>query len=174
MRTLVIFESMFGNTETVATAIGKGLSAHTEVDVVNVDEAPRAWDGIDLLVVGGPTHALGMTRPSTRKSALEQAGHGVRSATGLREWLGSCGTARARIPVAVFDTRMAKPRWLTGSAARGAEKVLRRHGGVPLVPSESFFVDVGKEATLLREGEQERAEAWGAGLGRLLTAKAGG
>ncbi|WP_181773199.1 flavodoxin family protein [Amycolatopsis pittospori] len=174
MRTVVVFESMFGNTETLATAIGKGLAAHTDVDVLNVDEAPRDWDGIDLLVVGGPTHALGMTRPATRKSALEQAGHGVRSATGLREWIGSCGSAQARIPVAVFDTRMAKPRWLTGSAARGAQKALRRHGGVPLVPCESFFVDVSKETTALRDGEQERAESWGAGLGRLLAAKAGG
>ncbi|WP_283138115.1 hypothetical protein [Rhizohabitans arisaemae] len=30
-------------------------------------------DSIDILVVGGPTHVFGMTWPSTRKSAAEQA-----------------------------------------------------------------------------------------------------
>ena len=40
MRALVVFESMFGNTEAVARAVADGLSTQLEVDVVAVDEAP--------------------------------------------------------------------------------------------------------------------------------------
>jgi flavodoxin len=36
MRSLVVYESMFGNTEQVARAIAAGLSTHMEVDVVPV------------------------------------------------------------------------------------------------------------------------------------------
>lgn len=40
MHAVVVFESMFGNTESIAEAVGKGLASHAEVDVVNVDDAP--------------------------------------------------------------------------------------------------------------------------------------
>ncbi len=55
-RALVVFESMFGNTEAIARAVADGLGGGAEVDVV-----------------GGPTHAFGMSRPSTRRSAAQQA-----------------------------------------------------------------------------------------------------
>ncbi|AGM07185.1 flavodoxin family protein [Amycolatopsis keratiniphila] len=149
MQVLVVFESMFGNTEIIARAIGKGLATSCEVDVVNVDDAPAQWDGLGLLVVGGPTHAHGMTRPGTRKSARQEVEGGVRSATGVREWLSALPTASRRVPFAVFDTRLRRARW-------------------------SFFADVGKNATILADDEQERAEAWGAALAtRLLQTAAG-
>lgn len=91
----------------------------------------------------------------------------------MREWLGSLRPAPKQVPVAVFDTRVDKPRWLVGSAALGAQKLLQRCGGLPLVPPTSFFVDITKEATVLSEGEQERAEAWGADLGTMLVADGG-
>ncbi|WP_037305832.1 flavodoxin family protein [Amycolatopsis orientalis] len=174
MQVLVVFESMFGNTEIVARAIGKGLAASCEVDVVNVDDAPAHWDGLGLLVAGGPTHAHGMSRSGTRKGAWQQVEGGVRSATGIREWLSALPKAERRVLVATFDTRIRKARWLTGSAAVGARKLLLKRRGIPLAPPESFFVDVGKNATILCEGEQERAEAWGALLAaRLLETAAG-
>ncbi|EME55060.1 flavodoxin family protein [Amycolatopsis decaplanina] len=174
MQVLVVFESMFGNTEIVARAIGKGLAGSCEVDVVNVDDAPAQWDGVGLLVVGGPTHAHGMARPATRKSARQQVEGGVRSSTGVREWLSALPVASRRVPVAVFDTRLRRARWLTGSAAVGARKLLLKRRGVPLVPPESFFVDAGKNATVLCDGEQERAEAWGTMLAARLLATAAG
>ena len=72
MRAIVVYESMFGHTRAVAEAIGTGLEAAgaSEVRVLNVGQAdPPSLVGADLVVVGGPTHAWGMSRPSTRKNA---------------------------------------------------------------------------------------------------------
>ena len=75
MRALVVFESMFGNTEKIAAAIGEGLATRMPVDVVEVGIAPLDIDADTvLLVVGGPTHAFGMSRPQTRQDAVKQAG----------------------------------------------------------------------------------------------------
>jgi flavorubredoxin len=77
-RALVVFESMFGNTEAIAHAVADGLRSTMDVDVVEVGAAPASpADDVDLLVVGGPTHAFGLTRPSTRQDAARQAGHAV-------------------------------------------------------------------------------------------------
>lgn len=161
MHTLIVYESMFGNTQRVAEAIAAGL--RTDVEVVNVDAAPRDLSGVDLLVVGGPTHVHGMSRPSTRTSAAKQAKGEVRSHTGLREWLGSLGTVPAGIRAAAYDTRLKKPRWLTGSAANGVRKSLRRNRfDLPVAP-ESFFVS-GENPARLLAGEAERAESWGQAL----------
>ena len=40
MRALVVFESMFGNTKTIADGIAEGLSDHMEVQAVEVSDAP--------------------------------------------------------------------------------------------------------------------------------------
>ena len=74
MKAVVVYESMYGNTHLVADAIGRGLAGGAEVVVVPVAEAaPALVAEADLLVVGGPTHAHGMSRPTTRKAAVEQA-----------------------------------------------------------------------------------------------------
>ncbi|HSL25245.1 MAG TPA: flavodoxin domain-containing protein [Acidimicrobiia bacterium] len=73
MPALVVFESMFGNTEAIAKAVADGLTARMAVDIVEVGVAPAVLsDDVELLVVGGPTHAFGMSRPGTRQKAAEQ------------------------------------------------------------------------------------------------------
>lgn len=73
-RALVIFESMFGNTRTIADAVADGLSSRFETDVIEVSLAPtRIPEEVSLVVVGGPTHAFGLTRPRTREDAANQA-----------------------------------------------------------------------------------------------------
>jgi hypothetical protein len=67
MRALVVVESVFGNTRRIAEAISSCLSTQIDVRMVDVAEAPTELAGIDLVVVGGPTHAFGMTRLSTRR-----------------------------------------------------------------------------------------------------------
>ncbi|WP_370962546.1 flavodoxin family protein [Amycolatopsis sp. cg9] len=161
MRILVVFESMFGATEQIARAVGKGLAA----EVVNVDDAPADVTGVDLLVVGGPTHVHGMSRAATRKSAADQGEEPTRSKTGVREWLGALGPVPPGLPVAAFDTRIDKSRLLTGAASLGIAKRLRRLGCRLAVPAESFFVGTDPGGTGPAPGEPDRAEAWGAALG---------
>jgi hypothetical protein len=168
MRTVIVFESMFGATEKFARAIADGISVSAGAEVVNVDDAPIDLTGVDLLVVGGPTHVHGMTRAATRKSAADQVSYPMGSKTGIREWLGSLGPLPRELAVAAFDTRIDKPRVFTGAASLGAAKRLSRLGGRLAAPAESFFVgtepvDVGPEP-----GELARAEAWGAALGAAL------
>lgn len=167
MRALVVFESMFGNTQVLANAVADGLASHTRVDLVEVGAAPTAVGGdVELLVVGGPTHAFGLSRPRTRRSAAEQAERGLVSAgIGLREWLDTLRGDSESVAVAAFDTRIHKPR-LPGSAAAAAEKRLRRLGFRIVARSKSFYVE-GTAGPLV-DGEPERARRWGEELGAAL------
>jgi hypothetical protein len=160
MKVLVVYESMFGNTADVAEAIARGARASrcAELHGVSAAEAAEA----DLLVVGGPTHAFSMSRPSTRHSAREQGAEGALEDRGIREWLADLPT-RLDTRAATFDTRVAKVKRLPGSAAKGAAKELRHHTDV--LSHESFYV--ADTAGPLLPGELQRAEAWGA---RLVTA----
>lgn len=168
MKAVVIYESMFGNTRAVATAIAAGIGEVAQVEVVRVaDVDEHVLAGADLLIVGGPTHAHGRSRPSTRMGArsyvekdsslrLEtgaDTGPGVRDLDAVFNGL----SARA----AAFDTRMSGPPLVTGRASKGIERALRRAGLDVVAPPESFLVDRDNH---LLAGELERAEAWGVGL----------
>ena len=69
MRALVVYESLWGNTEALARAIADTLSSRGTIDVFDSDAAPSSTDGYDLVVVGAPTHAFSMSRPATRASS---------------------------------------------------------------------------------------------------------
>ena len=157
---------MYGNTHRVAVAIGRGLAPAGEVVVVPVSEAgPAVVGDADLVVVGGPTHAHGMSRPSTRQAAVDQAEpensvDPSASGPGVREWLGSIPPISAS--AAAFDTRVGvAPPLLTGRASKGIAKQLHQHGFGQVAEPESFLVDKGNH---LQPGEEERARAWGARL----------
>ena len=138
MKALVVYESMFGNTEQVARAVATGLGRHLDVELVAVANAPDTVSDVDLVVVGGPTHAFSMTRQATRVDAVSQgASHGT-SETGLREWLATLPAGSRSLPVATFDTRVDKARHLPGSAAKAAAKVVRRRGYLLAARPESF------------------------------------
>ena len=96
MKAVVIYESMYGNTHLVANAIGEGLRDTAEVVVIPVSEAePSLFDDADLVVVGGPTHVHGVSRPGTRKAAVAAADkpdidlvvEPDAAGPGLRDWL---------------------------------------------------------------------------------------
>lgn len=160
MSTLVVYESMWGNTRSVAEAVARGIGP--DVRVVEVTEAPPTVPGdVDLLVVGGPTHAFSMSRPSTREDAVRQGARTDHEETGIREWL-AAQSASDRLDVASFDTKVAKVRRLPGSAAKAAAKEVRRHHLGRLVATTSFFV-AGTEGPLL-DHELDRAQEWGASL----------
>ena len=163
MNALVIYESMYGNTHAVADAIAAGLGAET----LPVHEAGKVPADLDLLVVGGPTHMHGLTTSLSRKMAVSAAKEdaarvepGATDEPSLRQWLRDLdvpGATRA----AAFDTRGDARAALTGSAARGIARRLRRHG-LDVVDRQSFLVADSEGP--LEEGELERARAWGASL----------
>ncbi len=163
MKALVVYESMFGNTELVASAIATGLARHMEVETTDVTRAPAADGAADLIVVGGPTHAFSMTRTSTREEARRQGAKHGSETTGIREWLEQLHKGQHRERVATFDTRVERVRRLPGSAARKAAHVAHRSGYAAAAKPMSFYV-VDTPGPLV-DGELKRAEAWGDELG---------
>jgi hypothetical protein len=173
MHAVIVVESMFGNTDEAARAVAAGLSETLEsvkidVRVVPVTEAPEMVpDRVDLLVVGGPTHAFGLTRERTREDAVRQGGHPTGGAdVGVREWLDALPPAQGHLAFAAFDTRVDK-KGLPGSAAKGIDKRLRHLGYERLLSPASFYVE-GMDGPL-RPGEVERARAWGSELATRLS-----
>lgn len=170
MHALVVYESMYGNTKLVAEAIAEGLSERATVDLAEVSAAPNGLvEDIDLLVVGGPTHAFGMSRASTRADAATRSDHPLVSTTcGVREWIEQLDPQGRTALVATFDTRIARPR-LPGSAAKAAERWLRKQGFRMATRAASFYV-TGTTGPL-RDGELARARRWAAELGASVAAR---
>jgi flavodoxin-like protein len=167
MKALVVYESMFGNTETIARAVADGLGEAAEVVLADVATLPSTA-GVDLLVVGAPTHAFGLSRPATRQDAGRQGT--VRSGStdvGLREYL-DVSPGLAGLAAAAFDTRI-DTFWIPGSAAHKAHRRLRRLGCRMVGPAASFRVT--GTAGPLAAGEVDRARQWAGRLAALLLAE---
>ena len=158
MKALVVYESLWGNTEKVARAVAAGLAETAEVTVADVGALPELSADLDLLVAGGPTHAFSMTRASTREDAVRQGATHDPGPVGLREWLAQLPEDGPHPVVATFDTRVDKVRHLPGSAAHSAARVARRHG-YSAAGVKSFYVD-DVDGPLL-PGEEDRAATWG-------------
>lgn len=169
-RALIVFESMFGNGRRVADLVATGLhEAGWEVDTVSVIDAPQAPDA-ELLVLGAPTHALGLSRAATRASRSThvasdadrrkvEAEPGADSGRGMREYLGTV-TLHEQQPVGVYDTRGSRSP--VGGASRAMARRAAASGARLLTPAQRFVVD-GFTGPLL-EGEADRARQWGATL----------
>ncbi len=151
MKALVVYDSVFGNTEKVAQAIGETLGTRAETAVVRVTEIkPEQLTDIDLLIVGSPTRAF---RPMPT----------------IKAWYGALPLgALSGIKVAAFDTRIRledttsgflkrMSKWF-GYAAEPMAKALQRKGGILAAPPAGF--GVGDSEGPLKEGELERATAW--------------
>jgi hypothetical protein len=168
MNAVVVYESMYGNTHHIASAIAEGLEADFDVIVVPVERAERdVLEPADLLIVGGPTHAHGMSRSSTRQAAVDAANKPSSDLTvepdaegpGLREWFDRVG--RIDAPAAAFDTRVDAPSVLTGRASKGIARKLRHAGATLVVEPESFLVSKDNH---LESDEAQRARVWGVQL----------
>ncbi len=152
MRIMVIYDSLYGNTEKIAHAIGNTLRQMGEVEVIRVaDVKPELLSGIGLLVVGSPTQQFRPTE-AMRNFLKNLPNNGIKS-----------------IKVAAFDTRLTLAEIektpilafferIYGYADRRLVKVLRNKGGELVLPGEGFFVQ-GMKGPLV-EGELERAEQW--------------
>ena len=147
MKSIVIYATRSGNTRRVAEQIAATLVASGDVGIHEVGGAPTDLSGADLVVIGGPTE-----------------GHGVTLA--MTEYLDRIEPATiAGRPVAVFDTRLAWPRILSGAAADGIARRIRALGARMLLAPESFIVSTKPE---LRPGEIERAGRWAAEVARAV------
>ncbi len=145
MNTLVVYESQFGNTKKVAEAIGKAFESAGPVRVVGTDGfEPSFIAGVDLLLIGGPTQAHGMTRS-------------------MGTFLDDLEAKPAGIAAAAFDTRIKGPVFLWGTAARDISAKLRGAGFNLVGPPESFLVNLAKQPELY-EGEIEKAVSWASEL----------
>jgi flavodoxin len=148
MNALVVYDSMFGNTEQIARAIGAAIEEGGPVDVRSITEVSSLPPGLDLLVVGGPTQA-----------------HGVDQA--LKAFLDALPPEAVRgVAVAAFDTRFRWPVLVSGSAARGIAKRLDQKGARLVAEPESFFVE--HKGGPLAEGELGRAASWARHLAEAL------
>jgi flavodoxin len=152
MKALVLYDSLYGNTERIAQAITAALGPDaTAVSLAGFQ--PEQFGGTDLLVVGSPTQ-------------------GGRPTAGLKKFFdGLPPDALRAVRVAAFDTRFAPADHgvglrlvirIFGFAAPRIAKTLERKGGVLVVPPEGFSV-LDKEGPL-RDGELERAAAWARAL----------
>jgi flavodoxin len=144
MRTLILYESMFGNTAQLAEVIANDLRALGSVTLADVKSGVPSFEGIEFLVVCGPTQAHGVSHGL--RTLLDQVPRG----------------ALKGVAAAAFDTRVAGPRWLTGAASIGIGKRLKEKGAQLVMPGESFIVD-GREGPLA-DDEIARAHVWVAAL----------
>jgi hypothetical protein len=174
MRAIVVYESMYGNTRLIAQAIGAGLATDAAVLPVGAVR-PEAVDAAELIVVGGPTHIFGLSRPGSRKTAVVTAAKPASvlvaepgaDGIGLREWLPTI--AGDGVVAAAFDTRLRSK--FSGRASKRIAKLLTSCGFELVAPPESFFVT---KANRLESNELDRARSWGRQLGAILAARAKG
>lgn len=150
MKTLVVYDSVFGNSEKIAIQIAHSLQTEP-VQVGKVNDTLLA--GVDLLVVGSPTRAFKPT-PS------------------VVAWVeGLPSSQLGPVKFAAFDTRMnAKASKnplmrfvdMMGYAGPWIQKKLSGKGFQVVKPAEGFFVEDSKGP--LKAGELERAAAWATSL----------
>ncbi|NTW22892.1 flavodoxin family protein [Candidatus Falkowbacteria bacterium] len=159
MKTVIVYDSMFGNTQKVAEAVASKIGG--ECVLCHVKEAkPQEVQAAGLLIVGSPTHGGRASIPT--QTFLKQLSKGI----------------LANVQVAAFDTRIAaadQSWWLKlvmkliDFAAPKMAKGLAGKGGRLLLEPEGFIVN-DKEGPL-REGELERAQSWGEKINNLLLQK---
>ena len=172
MRALVVYESMYGNTHTIAVSIAAGLSTRHDVTLVPVTRAtPELVAAADLLVVGGPTHLHRMSTAASRRWAADAARKQASPLTmdpdadgpGVRGWLEGAGRLGGQNTLAVaFAPRLGGVPLFTGRASRGISRLLARRGCRMFAAPESFLVS---KQDKLRDGEADRARAWGVMIG---------
>jgi flavodoxin len=145
MKTLIVYDSKWGNTEKVASAIAGGIGKKVEISHIS-KLTETSVNGLDLLVIGTPVIE---GKPSKA----------------IQEFLTRLSTREGRkTHCAVFDTRMAmKFAQAFGYAAVKMHDQLRQQGETMVSEPIGFLVK-GKKGPL-EEGELDRAEQWGRVLG---------
>lgn len=149
MKTLIIYDSLYGNTEKIAQSIQEVARKTHEVQLKKVkDASPEDLRGIDFLIVGSPTH-------------------GGRASENTKQFFDSLASASlTKIKAVAYDTGITvdAQNWFMrfvirffGYASGNIAKLLENKGA-NVIATETFFVK-SKEGSLV-EGEIKRAEKW--------------
>ena len=151
MKVLIIYDSVFGNTEQIAQAMGNALGSQADVNVLRVgDVQPEQLTGLNLLIVGSPTRAF-RPSPAINKLLGSIPKHGLKGV--------KVAAFDTRISMDDIDSRILPPLVkLFGYAAKPIADRLEKKEGELAIPPEGFFVE-GSEGPL-KEGELERAADW--------------
>lgn len=157
MKAVVVYESLWGNTASVARAIAEGIGPDATA-MSTAEATPAAIAGADLIVAGGPVFAFQLSSERTRDSIRQRPGPGAPppdlTTPPIRDWLEDLPAGSAAC--AAFDTRARGP---FGKGAPTIADALRAKGYRPIAAPEGFLVK-GKYGPM-RDGELDRARTWG-------------
>ena len=160
MKVVVVYESNWGNTATVARAIAEGLGPDARVLATDEATGPAIADA-DLIVAGAPVMAFGLPSDQVRAGLARDPGKAPTppdlSRPSMRSWLDSLPAGRGRS--AAFETRI---RWSPGGATGAISRGLERAGYATFAKAQKFVV-TGTYGPLA-DGEIERARRWGVEL----------
>jgi Flavodoxin domain len=158
---IVVYESLWGNTQAVARAIADGLGS--EARALSTGEATgEALADVDLIVAGAPVLGFKLPTEQMRRGAHDNPGGKPPRAADLshpsmRSWLDGLPAGQGRS--AAFDTQVRGP---FGKAAPAIAEALEKAGYARLADPVGFTV-AGKFGPL-RKGELDRAKRWGSEL----------
>ncbi len=164
MKAVVVYESLWGNTAAIARAIAEGIGPQAKA-LPTGEASGDAVAGADLIVAGAPV--LGFTLPTDKmrddigaKPSKAPEPPDL-SQPSMRTWLETLPPGQARF--AAFETRIW---WSLGGSTKRIERGLERAGYHVLAKRQRFVV-TGAYGPL-REGEIDRAKAWGAELAKAM------
>ena len=164
MRAIVVYESHWGNTEAVARAIAQGIGPDARA-LTTSEATPDVVAEAELVVAGAPVMAFSLPSDAmvanTAKDPKAPVPADVSHPT-LRAWLEGLPHVKPSSPVhraASFETKLW---WSPGGATGGIDARFRKAGFSTLARAEKFVVKGAYGP--LREGELERARAWGTEL----------
>lgn len=154
MKAFVVYESLWGNTAAIARAIAEGLGPGATA-LSTAEATPELVAEADLIVAGAPIQ--GFSLPNDRMRAGIKPNQDPRpnlSSPTLRSWLERLPAGHGRS--AAFETKIW---WSPGSAVGTIDTELERAGYRPIAKPEKFIVK--GQSGPLKDGELERAQAWG-------------
>lgn len=158
MKAVVVYESLWGNTAAIAEAIAEGLGPDA-VALSTAEATGAAIEGADLIVAGAPLLGFALPTEGMRKSIDSNPREKTPTlhVPTMRSWLSGLPKGSGR--GAGFETRIW---WSPGSAANAIARELSDAGYTAAPKGEKFLV-TGRYGPL-KDGEVERAKAWGASL----------
>jgi flavodoxin I len=148
MKTLIIYDSVFGNTEKIALTMGEIVDEVAPVKKIG-ELSTIDLLGLDLLVVGSPTRAFKPTDAITQflKSLPSGSLEGMKAAA-----------FDTRIPLESIESNILRNMVKIGGYADKKISDLLKKKGASVLPSAGFMVTASEGP--LAAGETKRAEDW--------------